>query len=325
VNCDERTIVSDQNVPPGTGPEDGRNQGPGAPGGQPSYGQGPQGPGQNPYGNPGATPPPGQPGQPGQPGYGAPGQYGQQPGQPGGQPGQPGGQPGQPGYGQQPGPGGQPGQPGYGQPQYGQQPGQPGYGQPQYGQQPGQPGYGQPGGYPQGPDYGQVAQAQSGLVQIPGMGTVKVATIGSRALARIIDSVILYAIVGILYFVFIGGAAAATNDGTVSNGETAGILGGFFAFIGISVLITILYELLLTAFKGQTVGKMVMGIKVVRSADGQVPGFGPAFMRWLLPMIGAFLCYVGAILVYLSPLFDSSGRVQGWHDKAANTLVIGLR
>ena len=32
-----------------------------------------------------------------------------------------------------------------------------------------------------------------------------------------------------------------------------------------------LYELLLTAFKGQTVGKMVMGIKVVRSADGQVP------------------------------------------------------
>ena len=262
--------MSDQNVPPGTGPEDGRNQGPGA-----------QGPGQNPYGQPGATPP------------GQPGQYGQQPGQPGQygqQPGQPGGQPGQPGYGQQPGQGGQPGQPGYGQPQYGQQPGQPGYGQPQYGQQPGQPGYGQPGGYPQGPDYGQVAQAQSGLVQIPGMGTVKVATIGSRALARIIDSVILYAVVGILYFIFIGGTAAATNDGTVSDGETAGILGGFFAFLGISVLITILYELLLTAFKGQTVGKMVMGIKVVRSADGQVPGFGPAFMRWLLPMIGSFLC-----------------------------------
>ncbi|WP_410789391.1 RDD family protein [Kribbella sp. C-35] len=297
--------MSDQNVPPGTGPEDGRNQGPGAPGGQPpSYGQGAQGPGQNPYGNPGATPP-GQPGQPGQPGYGAPGQYGQQPGQPG--------------------PGGQPGQPGYGQPQYGQQPGQPGYGQPQYGQQPGQPGYGQPGGYGQGPDYGQVAQAQSGLVQIPGIGTVKVATIGSRALARIIDSVILYAIVGILYAIFIGGASAATSDGTLSEGESAGFLGAFFAVIGLSVLITVLYELLLTAFKGQTVGKMVMGIKVVRSSDGQVPGFGPAFMRWLLPMIGSFLCYVGALLVYLSPLFDSSGRVQGWHDKAANTLVIGTR
>ncbi|MEV6267734.1 RDD family protein [Kribbella sp. NPDC051936] len=285
--------MSDQNVPPGTGPEDGRGQGPGAPGGQPSYGQGAQGPGQNPYGNPGATPP----GQPGQPGYGAPGQYGQQPGQ-----------------------GGQ--QPGYGQPQYAQQPGQGGYGQPQYGQQ---PGYGQPGGYGQGPDYGQVAQAQSGLVQIPGLGTVKVATIGSRALARIIDSVILYAIVGILYAIFFASATAATSDGEFSDSEGAGFLGAFFAVIGLSVLITVLYELLLTAFKGQTVGKMIMGIKVVRSSDGQVPGFGPAFMRWLLPMIGSFLCYVGALLVYLSPLFDSSGRVQGWHDKAANTLVIGTR
>ncbi len=301
--------MSDQNVPPGTGPEDGRNQGPGA-----------QGPGQNPYGQPGATPP------------GQPGQYGQQPGQPGQygqQPGQPGGQPGQPGYGQQPGQGGQPGQPGYGQPQYGQQPGQPGYGQPQYGQQPGQPGYGQPGGYPQGPDYGQVAQAQSGLVQIPGMGTVKVATIGSRALARIIDSVILGIIVTILYVLFLGGVAASASstndDGTLSDGGMAGVFGSFFAFVGLTAVVTIGYELVMIAIKGQTVGKMIMGIKVVLSANGQVPGFGPSFMRWLLPIIGSFICGIGEILVYLSPLFDSSGRAQGWHDKAANTLVIGLR
>ncbi|MGW6198152.1 RDD family protein [Kribbella sp. NPDC055110] len=308
--------MSDQNVPPGTGPEDGRNQGPGAPGGQPSYGQGAQGPGQNPYGNPGATPP-GQPGQPGQPGYGAPGQYGQQPGQPGGQP-------GQPGYGQQPGPGGQPG---YGQPQYGQQPGQPGYGQPQYGQQPGQPGYGQPGGYPQGPDYGQVAQAQSGLVQIPGLGTVKVATLGSRALARIIDSVILGIVVFILATLIVGGASKGLADSSPEESGAAlgGFIGALFTVWWLTGLLTIGYELLMTAFKGQTVGKMIMGIKVVKSADGQVPGIGPAFMRWLLPLIGAALCGIGALLVYLSPLFDSSGRLQGWHDKAANTLVIGLR
>jgi uncharacterized RDD family membrane protein YckC len=294
VNCDERTIVSDQNVPPGTGPEDGRNQGPGAPGGQPSYGQGAPGPGQNPYGNPGAAPP-------GQPGYGAPGQYGQQPGQGG--------------------------QPGYGQPQYGQQPGQPGYGQPQYGQQPGQPGYGQPGGYPGGPDYGQVAQAQSGLVQIPGMGTVKVATLGSRALARIIDSVILGIVVYIVWALVLGGTTAAVtnDDGTVDDGAAGGIIGAFFGAWAITIVITVAYELVMTAIKGQTVGKMIMGIKVVKSADGQVPGFGPAFMRWLLPIIGAVICGIGALLVYLSPLFDSSGRVQGWHDKAANTLVIGLR
>jgi len=283
-NCDERTIVSDQNIPP----DGGQHEAPGTAGGPPSYGQGPQGPGQNPYG-PGSTPP-------GQPGYGAPGQYGQQPGQPG-----------------------------YGQPQYGQgqnpmppYPGQPG----QYGG----PSYGQPGG-PQGPDYGPVAQAQSGLVQIPGLGTVKVATLGSRALARLIDSVILYILVWILWAVILGGASAAVtnDDGTVSDAAAGGILGALFGAFVITIVLTIAYEVVLTAIKGQTVGKMIMGIKVVRSRDGQLPGFGPSFMRWLLPIIGYAVCYVGAILVYLAPLFDSSGRVQGWHDKAANTLVIALR
>jgi uncharacterized RDD family membrane protein YckC len=295
--------VSDQNVPPGNGPEDDRNDAPGTAGGPPSYGQGP---GQNPYSS--ESTPPGQ-----QPGYGAPGQYGQQPGQPGQ-------------YGQQPGQPGGYGQPGYGQPQYGQD--QSGQGQPGLPSYPGQPGqYGGPGysqGGPQG--YGDVAQAQSGLVQIPGMGTVKVATLGSRALARIIDSVLLGIIIWILWTVIVGGTTAAvSDDGTVSEEATAGILGALFGAFLITVVITIAYELVLTAIKGQTVGKMIMGIKVVRSADGQVPGFGPSFMRWLLPIIGAVICGIGQILVYLSPLFDSSGRVQGWHDKAANTLVIGLR
>lgn len=301
--------MSDQNVPPGNEPEDGRNDTPGAAGGPPSYGQGPQG--QNPYGQ----------GTPGQPGPGAPGQYGQP-----GQPGQYGQQPGQPGQYGQP----QQGQPGYGQPQYGGPQDQGQGGVPPYPGQPGQygqPGYSQTGG-PQGPDYGQVAQAQSGLVQIPGVGTAKVATLGSRALARIIDSVILTIVIYALWAIIIGGTAATveTNpDGTISDGDAGGLFAAVLGAMAITVVISIAYELILTAIKGQTVGKMIMGIKVVRSADGQVPGFGPAFMRWLLPTIGVFVCYIGALLVYLSPLFDSSGRVQGWHDKAANTLVISLR
>ncbi|MBV9846052.1 MAG: RDD family protein, partial [Kutzneria sp.] len=114
-----------------------------------------QPPGQQPAGQ--QTPPPG---------FDQPG-YGQQ--QPYGQPGY-----GQPGYGQQ--------QP-YGQPAYGQQPyGQPGYGQPAYGQQPyGQPGYGQPAAPGYGLDY----------VQLPGVGTVRIASMGQRFLARLLDWLIV--------------------------------------------------------------------------------------------------------------------------------------
>ncbi|HEX2705627.1 MAG TPA: RDD family protein, partial [Candidatus Lustribacter sp.] len=69
---------------------------------------------------------------------------------------------------------------------------------------------------------------------------------------------------------------------------------------------------------------MVMNVKVLRSQDGQLPGFGPSFMRWLIPAAANAVCGLG-IVVYLSPLFDNSGRVQGWHDKAANTLVVSTK
>jgi hypothetical protein len=33
----------------------------------------------------------------------------------------------------------------------------------------------------------------------------------------------------------------------------------------------------------------------------------------------------GGVIVYLSPIFDNSRRMQGWHDKAAGDLVIVAR
>jgi hypothetical protein len=41
--------------------------------------------------------------------------------------------------------------------------------------------------------------------------------------------------------------------------------------------------------------------------------------------VGALVCFVGALLVYASLLFDRSGRIQGWHDKAAHDLVVKMR
>jgi hypothetical protein len=45
----------------------------------------------------------------------------------------------------------------------------------------------------------------------------------------------------------------------------------------------------------------------------------------MIPFLGGLFCYIGALIVYLSPLFDNSGRLQGWHDKAANDVVIKSR
>lgn len=173
------------------------------------------------------------------------------------------------------------------------------------------------------------AQANSGLVSIPGLGTVKVATIGQRALARIVDAVVIgvvYAIIAALGF----GALFGGTDVDPVTGEVTGTSGfGVAAFFGAYALIGIIgiaYEVVMIAVKGQTVGKMVMGVKVVQQANGQVAGWGPSFIRYIIPVLAsAVTCGLGGLLVYLSPLFDKSGRMQGWHDNAANDLVISTK
>jgi uncharacterized RDD family membrane protein YckC len=247
-------------------------------------------------------------------------------------------------YGQQPQqPPQQPqgGQP-YGYPQQPQQPqGQPGYGYPQQAPQgvPPQQGYGYPqqqpqAGYPGDPQQPGTVQANNGYINIPALGNVQIASMGVRFGARVIDGLVIGLIYGIFMFAGVLGALGlvetAEDCGTYMdpgydacvNEAASGFLAVAIGAVAAFGLITLLYEWLMIAFLGATLGKMAVGIKVVKEETGQAPGAGAGFIRWIMPMVGAFLCYIGAALVYLSPLFDNSGKSQGWHDRAAHTLVI---
>ncbi|MFZ5767639.1 MAG: RDD family protein [Bacillota bacterium] len=71
-----------------------------------------------------------------------------------------------------------------------------------------------------------------------------------------------------------------------------------------------------TAKWGQTAGKRVLGIRVVREDGGPV-GFGRALLRETLARWAAGLV-LG--LGYLWAAWDAGG--QGWHDKVAGTAVV---
>lgn len=103
--------------------------------------------------------------------------------------------------------------------------------------------------------------------------------------------------------------------------------------LGLSLAWTIVglvYEVSLVATKGQTLGKMAMKIKIIRAGDGQIPGWNDSTVRWLVPAIPGLIALapslelVGllSLLVYLSLVWDKVR--QGWHDKAAKTLVIKI-
>jgi uncharacterized RDD family membrane protein YckC len=151
------------------------------------------------------------------------------------------------------------------------------------------------------------------------------ATMGKRAGARIVDSLITSVIVYGLGFALIGGAISTIQTDPATGQVTSGggtLLGALFTWVLIAFVFGVLYEFVMIALKGATLGKMALGIKVVREVDGQVPGWGPSAIRYGIAVLGSLACGIGAWVVYLSPFWDNAGRLQGYHDKAAHTLVV---
>jgi uncharacterized RDD family membrane protein YckC len=82
-------------------------------------------------------------------------------------------------------------------------------------------------------------------------------------------------------------------------------------------VIVALYYILLEGYLGQTVGKMLLRIKVVREDNGEVPGLGGATIRTLLRLVDGLFDYLVAFITVLL-----SGKNQRLGDMAAHTLVV---
>ena len=76
------------------------------------------------------------------------------------------------------------------------------------------------------------------------------------------------------------------------------------------------YATLFIGIKGQTLGKMALGIKVI-DARGNVPGLGRAVLR---EIVGKFLSGLALGLGYAWIGWDAHKR--GWHDYIAGTYVV---
>jgi predicted Zn finger-like uncharacterized protein len=88
-------------------------------------------------------------------------------------------------------------------------------------------------------------------------------------------------------------------------------------FLGISLSLGLqaLYYILMWGYRGATLGKMAMKIKIVRT-DGVDISYGTAFLRY----IGTIISSIPFSLGYLWMLWDDSK--QTWHDKIASTYVV---
>jgi uncharacterized RDD family membrane protein YckC len=95
----------------------------------------------------------------------------------------------------------------------------------------------------------------------------------------------------------------------------------------IATALWLAYEVPAIGNTGQTLGKRIMHIRVVRLESTQPVGFGRAFRRWARLGLWTPLwsCYgLGLVLQLIdsvSPLFDKKLR-QALHDRTAHTVVV---
>jgi uncharacterized RDD family membrane protein YckC len=137
------------------------------------------------------------------------------------------------------------------------------------------------------------------------------AVLGPRFAAWFVDGLLLSGL-------FAAGGAVA---GMVSPDRTVALFadGGFGLNTAVFVVVWLAYFLVCESYGGQTIGKRLGGVRVVRLADGGRPAPGAIVTRTLLRAVEGLwlLSLVGYLAIRTSP-----GRRQRLGDRAAGTTVV---
>jgi uncharacterized RDD family membrane protein YckC len=137
------------------------------------------------------------------------------------------------------------------------------------------------------------------------------AGVALRFVAVLLDAVIVLFPLSILVGLLAGGGYSERGPGYATAGvNVAGT--AIWAWLGFALS----YYVLCEAMTGMTLGKRMVGIRVVHE-DSDFVGFGAAVIRNVLRLVdGLFFYLVGAIFALRSP------RGQRLGDRAAHTLVV---
>ena len=143
----------------------------------------------------------------------------------------------------------------------------------------------------------------------------------SRLLAMIIDTVILVLVyVGLTWFISVSvkllpiGRVFGFSLSALLGEEGSGQLVSTETVIAVFTLSTIVYYVFFWMMTGQTLGMMLLGLRVV-TVEGRRLTVWRAILRFLGYMIAALPFFLGFAWI----LVDN--RRQGWHDKIAGTYV----
>ena len=141
-------------------------------------------------------------------------------------------------------------------------------------------------------------------------GTVVLARMWRRVVAQLLDQLLV-----LLPVVAVALGLGVRNVDDISDHA--------FAINVAVILVAFTYEFGMVGAWGRTVGKFALGTRVVRIDTGGPVLWYSSAIRALVPLAAGVIPGIGQILslfVYVRAFLDP--RHQGWHDRAAGTIVI---
>jgi uncharacterized RDD family membrane protein YckC len=155
------------------------------------------------------------------------------------------------------------------------------------------------------PELEQVPSLHRDLSQLENAG------VPLRFVAVLLDAVIVFFPLGIIFGLLSGGGYGETGNGYANAGVNVG--GGA---VWLLLALGLGYYIVCEAATGMTVGKRIVGIRVVDD-EGDPLGLGASVVRNVLRLVdGLFFYLVGALFAL------ASSRGQRLGDRAAHTLVV---
>ena len=144
-----------------------------------------------------------------------------------------------------------------------------------------------------------------------GAGTRDIYVTGSRVRATLIDGLFFY----VLYGVLAGFLGTLTYHDDAYWTATMPVAGNI-----VFGLLVVLYYVVLETYRGQTLGKLVVGIAVVDEFTGGRPTLSAVALRTALRLVDGLVCYLVGFVTVLA-----TRKRQRLGDLAAHTLVMRTR
>lgn len=155
--------------------------------------------------------------------------------------------------------------------------------------------------------------------------------VGRRVGAFLIDLVVVIALQGLLFALLAenrqdainaGGGAEVTTYVNLTLGDTEYAVTGSKAtlYFALVLALNVGYFVILQGLRGFTLGKLMLGLRVVKDDGSSPPGIGRAFGRWFLYIADAFPYIIPYLTGFIVAMVNKDHKRIG--DMVASTLVV---